>query len=136
MELHDDRSLADECLAVRRELTLPFPREEAWPLLAEPEELETWYAEAVDLAIAEGARGTVRLAEGERAATVEEVVRGRRVALRLEDPADPDTATLVELTLDDVEGGTRLVVVELPLLALPSVPATPPAAPQLSAASR
>jgi uncharacterized protein YndB with AHSA1/START domain len=136
MELHDDRSLAEECLAVRRELTLPFPREEAWPLLAEPEELETWYAESVDLAIAEGERGTIRLAEGEREAVVEEVLPGRRVALRLTDAGDPATATLVELTLDDVEDGTRLVVVELPLLALPAVPATPPAAPQLSAAGR
>jgi uncharacterized protein YndB with AHSA1/START domain len=136
MELHDDRSLVEECLAVRRELLLPFPREEAWPLLGDPAELETWYAEQVDLEIAEGARGTVRLAEGEREAVVEEVVPGRRLALRLHDADDPAAGTLVELTLDDVEDGTRLVVVELPLHALPAVPASPPAAPQLSAALR
>jgi uncharacterized protein YndB with AHSA1/START domain len=136
MELHDDRSLVEECLAVRRELVLPFPRDEAWPLLGEPEELETWYAEEVDLEIREGARGTVRLAEGERDAVVEEVVPGRRLALRLADPDDPDAGTLVELTLDDVADGTRLVVVELPLRALPAAPAAPPATPQLSAVLR
>src|SRR5689334_19045129 len=64
MELHDDQPLLDECRAVRRELVLPFPRDEAWPLLGDPAELETWYAEDVDLEIAEGARGTLRLAEG------------------------------------------------------------------------
>jgi uncharacterized protein YndB with AHSA1/START domain len=136
MELHEDRTLIDECHAVRRELVLPFPRDEAWPLLGEPEELETWYAEHVDLEIAEGARGSVRLAEGERDAVVEEVVPGRRLALRLHDPDDPAADTLVELTLDDVADGTRLVVVELPLRALPAPPASPPAAPQLAAALR
>jgi uncharacterized protein YndB with AHSA1/START domain len=136
MELHDDRSLVEECLAVRRELALPFPREEAWPLLGDPAELETWYADEVDLEIAEGARGTVRLAEGGRDAVVEEVVPGRRLTLRLHDRDDPAADTLVELTLDDVEEGTRLVVVELPLRALPAAPAAPPATPQLSAALR
>jgi len=136
MELHDDQSLVEECRAVRRELVLPFPRDEAWPLLGDPAELETWYADEVDLEIAEGARGTLRLTEGERDALVEEVVPGRRLTLRLRDPADPRADTLVELTLDDDAAGTRLVVVELPLHALPPVPAGPPAAPQLSAAVR
>jgi uncharacterized protein YndB with AHSA1/START domain len=136
MELHDDQPLLDECRAVRRELVLPFPRDEAWPLLGDPAELETWYAEDVDLEIAEGARGTLRLAEGERDVLVDEVVPGRRLTLHLHDPADPDGDTLVELTLDDDVEGTRLVVVELPLRALPTVPAGPPATPQLSAAVR
>jgi uncharacterized protein YndB with AHSA1/START domain len=136
MELHDDRSLVEECRAVRRELVLPFPRDEAWPLLGDPAELETWYAEEVDLEIAAGARGTLRLAEGERDAVVEEVVPGRRLSLRLHDRHDPDADTLVELTLDDADGGTRLVVVELPLRALPAAPAAPPATPQLAAALR
>ena len=39
MELHNEPSLAEECLAVRRELVLPFTREEAWPLLGDRAEL-------------------------------------------------------------------------------------------------
>lgn len=47
---------------------------------------------------------------------VEEVEQGRRLVLRwwVQD-GDP---SLVELTLDDVAGGTRLIVTEIPLAVL------------------
>jgi uncharacterized protein YndB with AHSA1/START domain len=134
MELHNESTLADECLAVRRELVLPFTREEAWPLLGDPAELETWFADEVGLEIEQGASGPVRVAEGERFAVVEEVVEGRRISFRWWDPAEPDAETLVEMTLDDVADGTRLVVVELPVQSLPVAPAGPGAGPQLAAA--
>jgi uncharacterized protein YndB with AHSA1/START domain len=134
MELHNEPSLAEECLAVRRELVLPFTREEAWPLLGDPAELETWFADEVGFAIEEGASGTVRVDEGERIAVVEEVEPGRRVSFRWWDPAEPEAETLVDLTLDDVPEGTRLVVVELPVRSLPVAPAAPSGGPQLVAA--
>ena len=134
MELHNEPTLAEECLAVRRELVLPFTREEAWPLLGDAAELETWFAEEVSFAIEEGAGGTIRADEGERVAVVDEVVPGRRVTFRWWDPAEPASETLVELTLDDVPEGTRLVVVELPVRSLPVVPAGPSGGPQLAAA--
>jgi uncharacterized protein YndB with AHSA1/START domain len=134
MELHNEPSLAEECLAVRRELVLPFTREEAWPLLGDAAELETWFADEVSFAIEEGASGTVRVEEGERVAVVEEVIPGRRVAFRWWDPAEPESETLVDLTLDDVPEGTRLVVVELPVRSLPVAPAAPSGGPQLAAA--
>ena len=134
MELHNEPSLAEECLAVRRELLLPFTREEAWPLLGDAAELETWFAEEVSFAVEEGAGGSIRVDEGERVAVVDEVVPGRRVTFRWWDPAEPASETLVELTLDDVPEGTRLVVVELPVRSLPAVPSGPSGGPQLVAA--
>jgi uncharacterized protein YndB with AHSA1/START domain len=113
MELHEEMG------AVRRETVLDAPRETVWELVADPGGLQTWLADDVDLdAVAEGERRTVR-EDGElRHVTVEEVEPGRRVALSWCAPdGDP---SLVELTLDDVDGGarTRLVVVELPLVTL------------------
>jgi uncharacterized protein YndB with AHSA1/START domain len=134
MELHNEPTLAEECLAVRRELLLPFTREESWPLLGDRAELETWFADEVGFEIEEGASGPVRVAEGDRFAVVDEVDPGRRVSFRWWDPAEPDAETLVEMTLDDVADGTRLIVVELPVQALPPAPAGPTAAPQLVAA--
>jgi uncharacterized protein YndB with AHSA1/START domain len=133
MELHNEPSLADDYLAVRRELVLPFTREESWPLLGDPAELETWFADEVGFDVEEGASGPVRVADGERFAVVEEVVPGRRISFRWWDPADPDAETLVEMTLDDVPEGTRLVVVELPVQSLPVAPAGPGVGPQLAA---
>jgi uncharacterized protein YndB with AHSA1/START domain len=86
--------MAIEDVAVRREVTLPADRQTVWRALEESE----WLAEeGVDV-------------------TMQEIVQGRRVALRWSDQDAPET--LVEFTLDDVPGGTRVVVVELPLVHL------------------
>src|SRR4051812_25696124 len=112
MQLHE------EIGAVRREIVLDAPREQVWELVSEPDGLSTWLADGVELdAVAPGERGTVH-EDGElRDVTIEEVEPGRRVALSWCAPGgDP---SLVELTLDDHdEGSTRLVVVEVPLVAL------------------
>jgi uncharacterized protein YndB with AHSA1/START domain len=112
MELHEEMG------AVRRETLLDAPRDEVWPLVADPEGLETWLADDVDLdAVEPGAQGTVTEDGVERRVTIEEVEAGRRVALSWCAPGgDP---SLVELTLDDApDGRTTMVVVELPLVAL------------------
>jgi len=114
--------LQDECGAVRRERVLPADRWTAWELLADPGELEGWLADEVDLELVEeGAEGTFRWTDGSvRRVVVEEVVPGRRLALRWEAAAPGDDApdTLVELTLDDHGDGTLLRVVELQLVVL------------------
>ena len=112
MELHE------EVGALRRETVLDAPRDAVWPLVAEPDGLATWLADDVDIAaVAEGERGVVR-EDGElRHVTVEEVEPGRRVALSWCAPGGEPS--LVELTLaDDDDGHTRMVVVEIPLVAL------------------
>jgi uncharacterized protein YndB with AHSA1/START domain len=103
--------------AVRREAILPVDRDTAWAALCDPDELATWLADEVELEIREGAAGTLRWDGGEeREVVVEEVLERRRVALRWCEPGGEPS--IVELTLDDVEEGTRLVVVELPVAAL------------------
>lgn len=112
MELHE------EIGAVRRETVLDAPRDAVWPMVAEPAGLASWLADEVDLdAVAAGERGTV-VEDGEtRLVCVEEVEERRRVALSWCAPGGEPS--LVELTLEDAEDGrTRLVVVELPLVAL------------------
>jgi uncharacterized protein YndB with AHSA1/START domain len=89
--------MAIEDAAVRREITLPAERETVWRALEE----SGWLAEEwVDV-------------------TVEEIVERRRVSMRWSEPEGPET--LVELVLDDVPEGTRLVVVELPVVELEAV---------------
>src|SRR5437764_6479656 len=107
-------------LAVRREVILPVDRDTAWAALADPAELATWLANEVELEIEAGARGWLRWEEGERhPAMVEEVVEHRRIVLRWSEENGPET--LVEMVLDDVDEGTRLVVLELPVAQLEAV---------------
>jgi uncharacterized protein YndB with AHSA1/START domain len=107
-------------MAIRREITLPVDREAAWRMLSDPEELASWLADEVELEIELGAQGWLRWESGECVqATVEEIAEHRRVVLRWASADAPET--LVELTLDDVPEGTRLVVLELPVIQLEAV---------------
>jgi uncharacterized protein YndB with AHSA1/START domain len=107
MELHEE--------IVRRDIALDVDRDTAWEALADPRRLEAWLAESVDLEISEGAEGTITDHDGTvRDAVVDEVVPGRRLALRWAAPEQEPT--IVELTLDDTEDGrAHLVVVEIPV---------------------
>jgi len=106
--------MAIEDSVVRREVVLPVDRDTAWEAITDPEELDTWLADVVELKIEPGAEGWLRSEDGERCpVSVEEVNEGRRVVLRWAEADGPET--LVELVLDDVPEGTRLVVVELPV---------------------
>jgi uncharacterized protein YndB with AHSA1/START domain len=112
--------MATDDQVVRREAILPVDRETAWAALCEPSELEAWLADEVEIEIREGAQGTFRWHDGEeREAVVEEVQELRRIVLRWCAPGGEPS--IVELTLDDVGEGTRLVVVELPVVALDAV---------------
>jgi uncharacterized protein YndB with AHSA1/START domain len=115
---HDRPVAAPDLLegAVRRERLLPAAREDAWTMLATPEGLERWLAEDVDVELRPGARGRMTVDGRERDVEIEEVVPGRRLSLTWS--GDGKEPALVELTLDDAPGGTRVVVVELPVRAL------------------
>ena len=76
--------------AVRREVTLPVEPERAWELITDPEELEGWLADEVELEPEEGGDVHVTFDDGEQ----------------------PWGDSRVEWTLAPVDGGTRLVVVE------------------------
>jgi uncharacterized protein YndB with AHSA1/START domain len=94
-------------MEVEREIVLPAPPDEVWPALTEPERLEEWFANDVELDARPGGRGRFRWANGEeRHVLVETVEAERRLELRWDDSGR------VELTLEEVDGGTRLVVRE------------------------
>src|SRR4051812_49995077 len=67
---------------IRREIVLPAPREDVWEALTEPERLEDWFANDVDLDLRPGGGASFRWSNGEeRHATVTEVDPERRVAV-------------------------------------------------------
>ena len=98
--------------AVRRAITLPVPRERAWRAVTE--ELDSWLADEVELEPRQGGSVTVRWNDGtSRTGVVEEVAEERRLSFRWGDGDSEES--LVELTLDDVEDGTRVTVLEAPV---------------------
>jgi uncharacterized protein YndB with AHSA1/START domain len=92
---------------VTREIVFPVPPGEVWDALTDPEQLEEWFANDVELDAREGGEGVFRWADGEeRHATVVEAAPEERLVL------DWDDDGTVELTLEEVEEGTRLFVRE------------------------
>ena len=92
---------------IRKEIVLPSPREEVWEALTDPERLEDWFANEVELDLREGGDATFRWGNGEeRHATVTEVDPERRLAFEWEEVGE-----VVDTHDDDVDG-TRLSVVE------------------------
>ena len=82
-------------------------REELWAALTEPERLEDWFANDVEIDLRPGGGASFRWGNGEeRHATVIEVDPERRLALHFDDEGE------VEFTLADADDGTRLTVVE------------------------
>lgn len=113
------------CGGMRRERLLPGTIADAWELLRDAQGLERWLADRVDLVVEPGERGTLVDGDELREVVVEGVDEGRRLSLRWwTGDAEP---SVVDLTLDQVDGSTRLVVTELPMR-LVSAPATAPAA--------
>jgi uncharacterized protein YndB with AHSA1/START domain len=92
---------------IEKEIVLPAPREEVWEALTDPDRLEDWFANSVELDLRPGGGASFRWSNGEeRHATFTEVEEGRRLAF------DWDDDGAVEFTLDDDADGTRLTVVE------------------------
>jgi len=92
---------------IRKEIVLPSPREEVWEALTDPERLEDWFANEVELDLRPGGGASFRWGNGEeRHAVVTEVDPERRLAFEWDDEGE------VEFTLEDDADGTRLTVVE------------------------
>ncbi len=100
-------------MEVTRELVVEAPAEEVWQALTDPNRLEEWFANEVELEAEPGGEGTFRWDSGEvRRAVVEEVETGRRLSFRWRDDVEPAEESRVVFTLTDVPEGTRLVVTE------------------------
>ena len=94
-------------MEVTREVVLEAPVEEVWEALTDPEQLEEWFANDVELDLEPGGDGVFRWDDGEeRHAVVEEVVPERRFTFTW------DNEGRVEIELEEVEGGTRVLVTE------------------------
>ena len=90
---------------VNREVVLPVPRERAWELITEPEELEGWLAEEVEFEPEEDAPLRITDRGETREGVVEEVVEQERIVFRWGD-------SRVEWQLEDAVSGTRFLVTE------------------------
>ena len=94
-------------MEVEREVTFPADPEEVWEALTDPERLEEWFANDVELDAREGGEGVFRWEDGEeRRATVRELDAPHRIVLDWDDGGE------VVLELEEVEGGTRVHVTE------------------------
>src|SRR3954454_24518194 len=94
-------------MEVEREITIEAPPEEVWEALVEPERLEEWFANDVELDPVPGGEGTFRWEDGEeRRAVVREIDEARRLVL------DWDDGRQVVIELEAVEAGTVVHVPE------------------------
>ena len=92
-----------------REIVFPVPPDEVWEALTDPEQLEEWFANDVELDPREGGDGVFRWDDGEeRHAKVLVAEPGERLVLDWDEEGEGE----VEFTLEEVDEGTRLVVRE------------------------
>src|SRR3954471_2201203 len=97
----------EKAVQIEREIVFPATPDEVWEALTEPERLEEWFANEVELDAQPGGEGVFRWGDGdERRAVVREAEPGERLVLDWDDDGQ------VVLELEEVEGGTRLHVVE------------------------
>ena len=94
-------------MEIERDIVFPASPAEVWEALTEPERLEEWFASEVSLDARPGGEGVFRWGDGdERRAVVREIEPEERLVL------DWDDEGQVVLELEEVDGGTRLHVVE------------------------
>jgi uncharacterized protein YndB with AHSA1/START domain len=107
--------MADDT-AVEREITVPVEPERAWRMVTEPEHLEQWFAERVELDPIPGSPVRVISDDGgERHGVVEEVDAPRRLRFVWYAPPDgPPSSVEIEVVPD--AGGSRISVVERELI--------------------
>jgi uncharacterized protein YndB with AHSA1/START domain len=86
---------------ITREIVLPVPRERAWELVTDEDELREWLADDVEFEAEEGAP----MRADDRDGIVEEVEPGERIVFSWGD-------SRVVWQLEDHESGTRFVVSE------------------------
>src|SRR4051812_12733480 len=108
--------------AVTREVVLPADVDEVWEAITDPERMADWFGADVELDLQPGGRAVFHGDDGAvRGGVGEEVAPGHRLSYRWwpHQADDPNPGapkqTRVELTIEAVPSGTRLLVVEAPL---------------------
>jgi uncharacterized protein YndB with AHSA1/START domain len=107
---------------IEREMTFPASRQKVWAAITEPEQISKWFGTDTQLDLRPGGEGILRWDEIEVRITVEEVNPPSRFAYRWEPSHTPSGGprTLVEFELEEIEGGTRLLLVESGFASLPA----------------
>jgi uncharacterized protein YndB with AHSA1/START domain len=118
MELREEELLFDTERRVERETVVEAEPDEVWQALTDEDRLSEWIAPEVELDPVEGGELVVRDDDGERRGTVERVDDGERFAFTWERPGEGPSH--VELTIEAVPAGTRVVVVETALAPSPA----------------
>lgn len=106
---------------IERQMTFPAPRGEVWSAITEPEQISKWFGTHAELELRPGGEGAFKWGEIEVRVTVEEVSPPSRFSYRWEPSQVPSggPTTLVEFELEEIEGGTRLLLVESGFASLP-----------------
>jgi len=104
---------------IEREMLLPVPVERAWAALTQPAEIAKWFGDGAEIDLRPGGDLVFTFGGGERCRGIVEAVEPmRRFAywwqpgISSGEPVPADNRTLVDFTLEPVEGGTRLRLVE------------------------
>jgi uncharacterized protein YndB with AHSA1/START domain len=103
---------------IEREVVIDAPPEVVWDVVTRPEHIKRWFSPEVELDLREGGKGVFFFPDGCHTitASVVRVDKPRAFAWRWLRPSATNpaelTSTLVEFTLAEEDGGTRLVVAE------------------------
>jgi uncharacterized protein YndB with AHSA1/START domain len=112
--------VADE-FTVRRSITIAAPPSAVWAAVTEPDKIAGWFGQTAALdALEVGAHGVLGFdGYGDFPLLIEAIDPLRSISYRWSNenarpvsPVDPEHSTVFTFTLDAVEGGTRLTVVE------------------------
>ena len=106
--------------SIERAIVVPGAPADVWPAVTDSEEISAWFGAEAELDARPGGRGVFRWPDGTlRHVVVEEVEPAHRLTFRwlpFQRTAEGDIvmlpSTRVEITLDEIEGGTRVRVVE------------------------
>ena len=110
-------------LTVTRTIAIKAPLEKVWAAITEAEHIAAWFPQAAVLdEVAVGARGVFTWEGfGSLPVQIEELDPPRTIAYRWSnshtrtvnpDAVDPDHSTVFRFTLEPIDGGTQLTVVE------------------------
>jgi hypothetical protein len=98
--------------AVRRDIDVPLPLDDVWPLVAGGDGWTEWLVEEADVAVEPGAAGTVVDDGARRELRVDEVVAGERVAWTWWPAGRPADASRVELVVIPAADHTLVRITE------------------------
>ncbi len=106
--------------AIERDLWIDASIDRVWTAITDPVEVNQWFGDRCSYDVREGATGVMQWGDDAFRMIVVAVVPPRYFAYRWVTPRDDDHSipfdqmptTLVEFTLESVDGGTRLRLVE------------------------